>query len=160
MKRWPRAMVVLASFAVLTACGGTSDADLQQEALGQHEAGLDICGNGRCLRSELLTCPEDCNYGGYCGDGICQSHAESNASCPADCWAGCFVPEAPEDEAPQPRFDVCGNGLCLRSELQTCPEDCNYGGFCGDGICQSHAESSSSCPNDCSRPGCFAPDAP
>ncbi|MFP2925213.1 hypothetical protein ACLESO_08345 [Pyxidicoccus sp. 3LG] len=159
MKRWTGVLAAVVSFAVLSACGGVDDAATQDETLGQQEARIDVCGNGLCFRLEPQTCPEDCNYGGYCGDGICQSSNESSSWC-SDCsGSGCFAPEAPRPSEPESLIDVCGNGLCFRLEPQTCPEDCNYGGYCGDGICQSSNESSSWC-SDCTGSGCFAPESP
>ncbi|MGM0596720.1 MAG: DUF4215 domain-containing protein [Myxococcota bacterium] len=40
---------------------------------------------------------------------------------------------------------VCGNSICERAEMQTCPEDCNV---CGNGICNEN-ESVATCFTDC-----------
>ncbi|MCK8497240.1 hypothetical protein [Myxococcus fulvus] len=158
MKRWTRVWMAVVSFAVLSACGGVdAQAPLEQE-LGEQEARIDVCGNGLCFRLEPQSCPEDCPYSGYCGDGICQSSYESSAWC-SDCSAGpgCLAPEAARPSEPEGLIDVCGNGLCFRLEPQSCPEDCSYSGYCGDGVCQSSYESSAWC-SDCSAgPGCLTP---
>jgi hypothetical protein len=151
MKQWTGVMAVVLSTLVLVACGGLEEPGAPEDTLGQQEAAIDICGNDICYSSELSTCPEDCNYGGYCGDGAC-TYPESYSTCSSDCRpGGCFAPEEETQEPPQ-TFDVCGNGTCYRSELNTCPEDCNYGGYCGDGAC-TYPESYSTCSSDC-RGGC------
>ncbi|HZI15550.1 MAG TPA: hypothetical protein VE153_34580 [Myxococcus sp.] len=152
MSKWTGVLAVALSTLVLAACGSLEEPGAPEDTLGQQEAGIDVCGNGICFRSELSTCPEDCNYGGYCGDGSC-TYPENSSTCSNDCRSGggCFAPEEEPKEPPQ-SFDICGNGICFRSELSTCPEDCNYGGYCGDGSC-TYPESSSTCSSDC-RSGC------
>jgi hypothetical protein len=150
MKTWTGVLVALSAL-VLSACGGMEEAGAPEDTLGQQEAGIDVCGNGICYSSELNTCPQDCYYGGYCGDGSC-SGPETSSTCSGDCRSGCFAPEEEGPKEPDQTIDVCGNGICYRTELNMCPADCNYGGYCGDGRC-SGPETSSTCSSDC-RSGC------
>lgn len=52
---------------------------------------------------------------------------------------------------------VCGDGMCSRGEIDTCPADCGStppppAPLCGDGVCDAlNGESSTSCPTDCGR---------
>src|SRR5215217_8305107 len=118
-------LAMVLSFAVLSACGGVEDVGAVDADLGQQEANIDICGNGYCVRTEVTSCPQDCNYGGYCGDGHCGG-PESSSTCPSDCWGGgCFVPEESGPRGPVPSIDICGNGYCVRTEVTSCPQDCN-----------------------------------
>ncbi|MFP2895729.1 hypothetical protein [Corallococcus sp. 4LFB] len=153
MKQWTGFVVVVLSSLAVLGCGVPEEA-LDAPVLAQQEAGIDICGNGICFRTELSTCPADCWYGGYCGDGTC-SGSEDNSICPSDCQpGGCVAPSKPSPEAtPVQSIDICGNGICFRTELSTCPADCWYGGYCGDGTC-SGSEDNSICPSDCQPGGC------
>lgn len=52
---------------------------------------------------------------------------------------------------------VCGDGMCSRGEIDTCPADCGStppppAPVCGDGFCDAlNGESNTSCPYDCPR---------
>ncbi|MCP3103336.1 hypothetical protein LZ198_31085 [Myxococcus sp. K15C18031901] len=73
MFRWTGIMAAALSFVVLAACGADSV---------------------NPSRPEPTTCPEDCQYGGYCGDGVC-SGPETSSNCSRDCTGGggCFTSE-------------------------------------------------------------------
>lgn len=46
------------------------------------------CGDGRCDRDRgesCLTCPDDCDQGPCCGNGICEQPDETKVNCSADC---------------------------------------------------------------------------
>jgi hypothetical protein len=147
MSKWTGVVVAALSSLVLAACGPV-DGTETPEALGQQEAAIYICGDGQCNRGEPSTCPEDCGYGGYCGDGYC-SGPETYSTCSQDCSSGgggCLA--APEQREPVQGIYICGDGQCNRGEPSTCPEDCGYGGYCGDGYC-SGPETSSTCYQDC-----------
>src|ERR1041385_3505121 len=53
--------------------------------------------------------------------------------------------------------NTCGDGVCLTSEVNSCPTDCGNGGnnnnnnaVGGNGSCETtKGESASSCPSDC-----------
>ncbi|MBZ4421059.1 hypothetical protein [Myxococcus sp. RHSTA-1-4] len=150
MNRWTGVLVAALSFVVVTACGGAEEVGAPEEVLGQHEGRIDVCGNGICYSYEQVSCPEDCTYGGYCGDGACTG-PETYDSCSRDCpWTGggCFAPSTGTPSEPLQGFDVCGNGICYYSERNTCPDDCYYGGYCGDGACAG-PETVDTCDRDC-----------
>ena len=121
-----------------------------------------VCGNGACESGEDdITCAVDCTD--VCGDDICQD-SESFVTCSIDCDPTCGDAscQGGEDHGNCP-FDclaTCGNGLCDGGEdRDNCPKDC---GYCGNGVCEDAAESSSlfpanplvTCLEDCVVSGC------
>ena len=126
--------------------------------------------NGVCDMppESIVTCVDECgDYGGYCGDGMCQS-PETQINCPKDCKPTCgdCLCEPPEDAANCAKdcaFDsicaTCGNGVCDEpmETLENCPVDCPP--TCGNCFCEQPYESPENCPADCSsQPSCACGD--
>lgn len=92
------------------------------------------CGDGKCEKGEVDSCPEDCGDEPEpeCGNELCEKGEDE--TCPEDCV------DEPEPE--------CGNELCEKGEAETCPEDCGDGPYCGNGTCDN-GEDWGTCPDDC-----------
>ena len=85
---------------------------------------------------------------GSCGDGLCRpAEAESCASCPVDCMAGC--------EGDAGLGVGCGDFVCGASEsCSSCPGDCGAcPPVCGDFVC-SASETCATCATDCGPCAC------
>ena len=124
-------------------------------------AGIEFCGNSKCIESELYSCNKDCSW---CGDVICQQDEIGN--CYEDCeWCGDGTCQEDEIRSCYKDCKWCGDKVCLENEIGNCLEDCVWCGdgscqqdeigscykdceWCGDGYCQS-SESCSSCSKDC-----------
>src|SRR5690606_24246834 len=82
-------------------------------------------------------CPNDCDYDGICGDGICQNPPEHEGNCPEDCGG---ITESDSSGM------MCGDGVCEGTEDNaSCPEDCPV--VCGDNKCEGNE--AVECPEDC-----------
>jgi len=122
---------------------------------------LSSCNSGTCDSGEdVNNCPQDCP--GTCGDTVCNSYFEDAYFCPLDCSGFCgdwtcnsFYGE---DPVSCPMDCICGDRVCSSGEEPvSCAQDCV--GTCGDDICNSFAEDSFTCPEDCSStPDAYEPD--
>ncbi|WP_253993757.1 hypothetical protein [Myxococcus qinghaiensis] len=92
------------SLTLLAACGAWEEAppsrvlDTQAQAVRTCPVAQVSSLSGSCMGS--------CHLG--CGDGFCQVGAETEATCPSDCW--------------------CGDGVCTAETVNTCPVDCGCPG--------------------------------
>jgi hypothetical protein len=152
-------------------CIGTSCGDLTcQTFCGETYEGCPAdcpepgyCGDGRCLPiygETNATCPADCPPAAVCGDEFCDMVGGENAqNCPQDCGScntdGVCQVGLGEDANTCPFDCYCADFLCDPYEFfnATCDfKDCWYGGYCGNGICESSPtgpEYSGDCPEDC-----------
>jgi hypothetical protein len=105
------------------------------------------CVKGRCL----FTCPstlDAASGGAYCGDGVVNGTEECDNGKNDDsygsasgCAPGCRLPARCGDGIVQEEYgEVCDHGSknALSSDpnvaYQQCMANCQYGGFCGDGV--------------------------
>jgi hypothetical protein len=149
MSKWTGVVVAALSSLMMAACGPVDGTESPETALGQDEAALYVCGDAFCNRGEPSTCPEDCTYGTWCGDGYCGG-PENSSNCYQDCQGGgggCLAAPG-EQREPAAGLYVCGDYFCNKGEPSTCPSDCTYGTWCGDGYCGG-PENSSNCYQDC-----------
>jgi hypothetical protein len=122
----------------------------------------EICGDGFCVAPEdQFSCPDDCGFGVFCGDGFCDLGFETCDSCPNDCAvcecvpngfceAGETCPSCPDDCC----GPACGDGNCNPDEqcglVGFCPADCPACPTCGDQVCDTlSGETCTDCPADC-----------
>ncbi|TQF14904.1 hypothetical protein FJV41_16495 [Myxococcus llanfairpwllgwyngyllgogerychwyrndrobwllllantysiliogogogochensis] len=105
------------SLALLAACGAREDLP-PPGALGTQGQSVRTCPVAQ-VSSLSDSCMGSCHLG--CGDGFCQAGAETEATCPGDCW--------------------CGDGICTAETVNTCPVDCG----CPGGLTAACPSSDPSC---------------
>jgi len=165
----------------------------KEDTLTWQYCAIDAAGNKACVGPFTVAIqidPEDCGDGvvqewetcdeqsptcvmceNTCGNGMCDSPAETPENCAMDCMCDgmCGTADDPmcPDDCPGTESDtagMCGDGSCDPGEVceedcgetstcngvceptggETCPEDC----VCGDGVC-GVGEDEDSCPDDC-----------
>ncbi|MFY2556027.1 hypothetical protein ACN469_00130 [Corallococcus terminator] len=95
------------ALALLAACGAREEAP-SSTVLGTQAQTVQAVRTCPVTQVSSLTdsCMGACHLG--CGDGVCQVGAETEATCPGDCW--------------------CGDGVCTAETVNTCPVDCGCPG--------------------------------
>lgn len=111
-------------------CGDGMCADTEGALRCPKDCGPE-CGDNKCMAGEAGpagSCPKDCTK---CGNGACDTRAESETSCPCDCPPS-----------------VCGDAMCESGDggAILCPIDCSSA--CGNNLCEA-SETRAACPEDC-----------